>query len=152
PWDWLKCAADSDRAVLWGAWPTLSKSCSSRPGRSRAMHLKKGWSFRMSDDRPFQVFRRLVRYGNSSTTRIVISILGMGTSSLALLVLPWLIKETFQEAVLKQQAESLYRALALITADLLILGIARYITSDQLEFVALGIMQQLRNELVAKFL
>jgi len=106
----------------------------------------------MSDDRPFQVFQRLMRYGVGSYRRIVVGVVGMGLSSLTLLVLPWLIQDTFQEAVLKQQADSLYRALGLIAADLLILGIARYVTSDQLEFVALRIMQQLRNELVTKLL
>jgi subfamily B ATP-binding cassette protein MsbA len=106
----------------------------------------------MSDDRPFEVFRRLLRYGTGSYSRIFVGVVGMALSSVALLVLPWLIKDTFQEAVLKQQAESLYSALGLIAVDLLVLGIARYLTSDQLEFVALRIMQQLRNELVAKLL
>lgn len=106
----------------------------------------------MPDDRPVRVFGRLLSYLHSSWGRLALVFLGLGLSSAALLLTPWLAKDLFRDAVLNNQAEGVYGALLLILVVLLGRGLGRFLSDDQLEIASLQMTERARRDLVQKLL
>ncbi|HEV3257057.1 MAG TPA: ABC transporter ATP-binding protein [Gemmataceae bacterium] len=106
----------------------------------------------MADDRPFQTGRRLLGYVRASAGRLVLVLAALGLNSAAMLLLPWLAKDLFRDAVQNQQMGGVYAVLGLILGALLVVYVTRFFVDDQLETVCLRMMERVRNDLVGKLL
>lgn len=104
----------------------------------------------MSDDRPLQVFRRLVRYGTGCSGRLLLVLLALAAHSGAMLVFPWLIKNLYREAALEQHWETFYPVLGVIALLLLLINAALFFSDDHLEYISLKMIERIRNDLMSK--
>jgi subfamily B ATP-binding cassette protein MsbA len=105
----------------------------------------------MSHDRPFVVYRRLLGYLRGCGLRMLLVLLVLLVHAAAGLAFPWLTTNVFHDAVLAGEAR-LAPALGLILAVMLLMNAAQFVSRDQIEVISLGLMERVRNDVVAKLL
>lgn len=106
----------------------------------------------MPDDRPLLVYRRLLAYLGCFRGRILLTMAILGVHAGAALAFPWLTKNLFYDAILTGHSGGAYAALGLILLVMLVMNLAQFLSTDQIEIVSLGLLERLRNDLVAKIM
>jgi subfamily B ATP-binding cassette protein MsbA len=104
----------------------------------------------MSEDRPFLIYRRLLRCVTGGQRYLAFALLALVVHSALTLLVPWLVQDLFHDSVLNRRTEGTYAALGLILGVMLVLSATRYVADDKLELVSLRLMQRLRLDIVGK--
>jgi subfamily B ATP-binding cassette protein MsbA len=104
----------------------------------------------MSEDRPFLIYRRLLGSAGGCKRYLVFALLALVVHSATTLLIPWMVKDLFQDSVLNHQMGGASAVLAIILCGMLVLSATRYVADDNLELVSLRLMQGLRNDIAGK--
>jgi ABC-type multidrug transport system fused ATPase/permease subunit len=106
----------------------------------------------MGNDLPFQTCQRLLGYLAPSRGRIALVLAALGLNAGAMLLIPWVAKGLFRDAVLDHRVGTLYSVLGLLLGLLLLVSSSRYVADTQIESVSLRLVERVRLDLVAKLL
>lgn len=105
-----------------------------------------------SSSQAWLIYRRLFGRLHSFRHRLIIAMICLGLASLATLTIPWLASDVFQEAALELDRRGVERTLTLVVIAAAVMGIARLVAEDQIAYISLRSIEQLRIELVAKLM
>jgi len=104
----------------------------------------------MSEDRPFLVYRRLLGCATGCKRYLAFAMLALIVYSATTLLIPWAVKDLFQDSVLNHQTVGSYAAVCVILGGMLVLSVSRYVADDCIELVSVNLMQRLRSDVVSK--
>lgn len=110
---------------------------------------------RMTPDRPWSVYRRLLGYAAAEPWRLALIAAGLAVVSGATLSVPWLARELFRGAAgapAGPDEAAVGAVLVLITAAAAAMAVGRFVAEDQLGVVSLGMLGRLRGDLLARLL
>lgn len=99
---------------------------------------------------PWTIFRRLLARVAVHRLRLGLIATSLALFSGATLLVPWLAKNLFRDAVLEQNGHAIPFALGCILAAAATMAFGRFLAEDQIGFVSLRVLERLRNDLVAK--
>lgn len=105
-----------------------------------------------SADQPWGVYFRLMGRLHPFRFRLAVALIALTVASLAMLAIPLLAKNVFQEAVLQKDETGVKRTLLLVLCAGAAMSIARYIAEDQIGFISLRMIERLRVEIVSKLM
>jgi ATP-binding cassette, subfamily B, bacterial MsbA len=106
----------------------------------------------MCHDRPLILYRRLLGYLAGSSRRVTLILLVLLIYTAAMLLLPWLVKSGFRDAVLHQAWGQVYGVLGLIFATLIAIVLARFVAEHQTEVASLEMLRRVRSDVAGKLL
>jgi subfamily B ATP-binding cassette protein MsbA len=106
----------------------------------------------MSDDRPLQVYRRLVGYASGYRRRLALIMPMLAVITAANLAIPWIVKSFFRDAVLMQKREDVHGYLLLILGVTVSLAATRWLIDDQIGLMSRRIVETIRDDLVTRLL
>jgi len=106
----------------------------------------------MSEDRPFTVYRRLLATIRPFRGRVVLIILLTLLASTATLLIPWLVRKLFADAVRHAQLGRIDLLLGLMLGLMALVSVAWYLAESQLALVSLRMVENLRRQVADKLL